>query len=164
MKQFSVGVLILLCSATVQSEDYPPPKHIQTQVPIDRNSFTCEIHYESYYAEVTYINNKFLSELGEGMRHYRATYRNDYPRSYFSECERHVQIFDDAEANGGLVDADVDVTWYESRTIVGCEGGSWGGCHTPIYAWVPATEVVLTFKNGLKLISRGCGATSGCWD
>ena len=149
---------------TVQTTNPALSEHFQIQVPIDKNSFTCEVFYESYYSEITYANNEFLSELGEGMSHYKATYYSDDPRSYFSKCELHKQLLDDAEAHGDLVDADVEVTRYESRTITDCRGGSWGGCHTPVYAWVPATKVVLTFPNGLQLISRGCGEILGCLD
>jgi hypothetical protein len=149
---------------TVEAPNLPLSNRFQTQIPIDKNSFTCEVFYESYYSKITYVNNDFLSELGEGMLHYRATYYSDDPRSYFSKCELHAQILDDAEAHGDLVDADVEVTRYESRTIIGCEGGSWGGCHTPIYRWVPATKVVITFQNGLELTSRGCGEILGCRD
>ena len=149
---------------SVMAVSLPQSENFETQIPIEINSFTCEVFYESYYSETSYFNPELLSTLGEGMRHFYATYLDRSPRSYFRHCDLHREILEDAEAHGGMVAVDVAITRYESRTIVGCEGGSWGGCHSPIYQWVPATEVVLTFQNGLKLSSRGCGAILGCRD
>ena len=151
-------------TGTVQVVNFPDPKHFQIQVPIDANSFACEVKYEEYYSEISYFNPELLRTLGEGMLHMTATYLSRDPRSYFSKCDLHTQILEDAAAHGNMVSVDVDVTWHEMRTIVRCEGGSWGGCTRPIFAWVPATEVVLTFQNGLQLTSRECGELMGCRD
>lgn len=154
----------LLAQGAIQAVDFPGPKHFQIQVPIDENSFKCEVKYEDYYSDISYFNPELLVNLGEGMRHHTATYRSRDPRSYFSKCDLHKQILEDAAAQDGQVEVDVDVNWYESRTIRDCMGGSWGGCHTPVYAWVPATKVVLTFRNGLQLTSRECEELLGCRD
>ena len=166
MKQIiGLIVLISLCSATVQGMSLLCPENFQTQLSIDRSSFTCEVFYESYYSEISYINYEFLGNLVEGMTHWKATHLSRDPRSYFSKCDLHEQIIEDAELHNNLICANVDVIWYESQTIAGCaRDTACCGCIEPIYAWVPATEVVLTFQNGLELTSRECSASRGCRD
>ena len=148
---------------SVMAESFPRSEQSQIQIPIDINSFTCEVFYESYYSKTSYFNPELLSTLGEGMRHSYSDYLDRNPRSYFRHCDLHREIFEEAEAHGGMAAVGVEVTRYESRTVVdGCREGRWG-CY-PNYEWVPATKVVLTFQNGLELSSRGCGAIRGCLD
>lgn len=160
-----IGLMLLcLSSLMVEAAIHPVLDYFQTQIPIDKNSFTCQVHYESYFSEISLVNHEFLSELGEGMKHYNATYLNKNPTSFFSTCDLHQEIIDDAQAHDGWIAAHVEVIRYESRTIVDCEGGGFGGCTQPVYELVPATKIIIIFPNGLELTSRGCGALAGCWD
>ena len=70
---------------------------------INGSPFTSEIKYEEYYSEISYFNPELLKTIGEGILHMKATYLNKNPRSYFSMCDLHKQILDDAEAKGNMV-------------------------------------------------------------